>query len=69
MNTKLQVSVITLAFVFSFLFGYNISSESGNEPGYFQAPEAGAYGSVKKEDSPTGLSTDESDYYKSLLDK
>lgn len=69
MNTKLQVSIIILAFIFSFLLGYNISSQTGNEPGYFQATEAGAYGSVEKSESPTGLSTDESDYYKSLLDE
>ena len=69
MNTKLQVSIIILAFIFSFLLGYNISSQTGNEPGYFQATEAGAYGSVEKSDSPDGLSTDESEYYKSLLNE
>lgn len=69
MNTTLQVSIIILAFVFSFLLGYNLSSQTGNEPGYFQATEAAAYGSVEKTESPTGLSTDESEYYKSLLNE
>ena len=69
MNTKLQVSIIILAFIFSFLLGYNLSSQTGNEPGYFQATEAGAYGSVEKSDSPYVLRTDESEYYKSLLNE
>jgi len=66
-HTRLQVSIIIGTFVVAFLLGYNISSQSGNEPGYFEATEAGAYGSVESSAAPTGLSTDESEYYKSLL--
>ena len=68
MNTRLQVSIIIMAFICAYLLGYNLSSQTGNEPGYFQATEAGAYGSVEKSDTPSGLNTDDVDYYKSLLD-
>ena len=67
MHTRLQISIVIVAFAVAFLLGYNISAQSGNEPGYFQATEAGAYGAVEKSASPDGLSTDESEYYKSLL--
>ena len=67
MNTRLQVSIIIMAFICAYLLGYNLSSQTGNEPGYFQATEAGAYGSVEKSDAPSGLNTDDVDYYKSLL--
>ena len=67
MNTRLQVFITIATFAVAFLLGYNISAQSGTEPGYFQATEAGAYGAVNKSTSPTGLSTEDSDYYKSLL--
>jgi len=66
-HTRLQVSITIVIFVVAFLLGYNISAQSGNEPGYFQATEAGAYGAVETSASPSGLSIDESEYYKSLL--
>ena len=67
MHTRLQVSIMVVTFAVAFLLGYNISAQSGNEPGYFLAVEAGAYGAVETLSSPTGLSADESEYYKSLL--
>jgi hypothetical protein len=64
-----HVSIISGAFAVAFLLGYNLSSQSGNEPGYFEATEAGAYGSVEKTDGPSGLNTEDSEYYKSLLNE
>ena len=69
MQTYLRASIIITSFAVAFLLGYNISSQTGTEPGYFEATEAGAYGSVEKSSSPTGLSEDESEYYKSLLNE
>ena len=67
MHIRLQVSITIVTFAVAFLLGYNISAQSGNEPGYFQATEAGAYGVVEISTSSGGLSTDDSEYYKSLL--
>jgi hypothetical protein len=69
MHTYLRASIIVVTFVVAFLLGYNISSQSGTEPGYFEATEAGAYGSVEESASPTGLGADDSEYYKSLLNE
>lgn len=69
MHTYLRASIIVVTFAVAFLLGYNISSRTGNEPGYFEATEAGAYGSVEEPASQTGLSEDESEYYKSLLNE
>jgi len=69
MNNYLRASIIILTFVVAFLLGYNISSQSGTEPGYFEATEAGAYGSVNEPATQPGLNADDSEYYKSLLNK
>ena len=66
MLTFLQASIIVVTFVVAFLLGYNISSQTGNEPGYFEATEAAAYGSVEKATSTEGLSKEEQEYYESL---
>lgn len=68
MHAGLQVSIIVGAFTVAFLLGYNVSAQSGNEPGYFEATEAGAYGAVESVAEPSGLSSDDSEYYKTLLD-
>ena len=69
MYIYLRASIIIFTFVVAFLLGYNISSQSGTEPGYFEATEAGAYGSVKEPATQPGLNTDDSEYYKSLLNE
>ena len=66
MHTYLRASIIIVTFIVAFLLGYNISSQSGNEPGDFEAAEAGAYGSVKEPATQPGLNADDSEYYKSL---
>ena len=50
----------------AFLLGYAVSSRTGIEPGYFEASEAAAYGSVDEPTSTKGLSKEEQDYYESL---
>ena len=69
MQTRLHVSIILVAFTVAFLLGYNVSSQSGNEPGYFEATEAGAYGAVETAAEPSGLSSEDSEYYESLLNE
>ena len=66
MRTYIQISIITVSFVIAFLLGYSVSSQTGIEPGYFEATEAAAYGSGEEETSTEGLSKEEQDYYDSL---
>jgi hypothetical protein len=47
-----------------FLGGYTLSSFSGIQPGYFEAAEAGGYGSP--EITIDGISKEVQDYYKDL---
>jgi hypothetical protein len=68
-HTRLWVSIIFATFAVAYLLGYNISDQSGTEPGYFLATEAAAYGVTKESESATGMSSDDADYYKSLLDE
>jgi hypothetical protein len=66
MHTYLQASIIVVTFVVAFLLGYAVSSQTGIEPGYFEATEAAAYGSVEETTSTEGLSKEEQEYYESL---
>ena len=38
------VAIVIVAALFGFVVGYQVSSRTGVEPGYFAAPEAGGYG-------------------------
>ena len=68
MQARLQVSIILGAFAAAFFLGFNISSESGIEPGYFETAEAGAYGVVATSDQAPAKYRDlVAEYYKSLL--
>jgi len=55
------------AFIAAFLLGYAISAKTGTEPGYFGAVEAGAYGVAEGSKKIEGLSDEQADYYKSLM--
>ncbi len=63
-------TLVTLAaVVVSFLLGYGVSSNTGVEPGYFEAAEAGGYGGGGGGGDAAGLniSKDAADYYKDLM--
>lgn len=40
----LWAGIVFVATLFGFIVGYGVSSRTGVEPGYFDAPEAGGYG-------------------------
>ena len=48
------------------LLGYNISSATGVEPGFFDAPEAAGYGAGVESKEPEGINQEFQDYYKNL---
>jgi len=50
----------------AFLVGYNISSATGVEPGFFEAPEAAGYGAGTEGKAPEGITEQFQDYYKNL---
>lgn len=55
--------------IVSFLFGYNMSSQTGVEPGFFELPEAGGYGAGPGGGQASeGVSSDMEEYYKKLLE-
>lgn len=66
MSVHLRILIICATTVVGFLLGYSISSSSGVEPGFHEAAEAGAYGSVEEPVTTEGLSKEEQEYYESL---
>ncbi len=55
--------------VVAFLFGFNISSNTGVEPGFFELPEAGGYGAGPGGgEAGEGVSDEMEEYYKKLLE-
>lgn len=67
MKNSIFVALVGVGTILGFLLGYNISSETGVEPGFFETAEAGGYGaaaSVTK--TPEGLSEDLAEYYSDL---
>lgn len=67
MRTALWVTIIIVASVFSGLLGYATSSQTGVEPGYFEASEAGGYGaSAGEESGAEGIDPELQKYYESL---
>ncbi len=59
---------IVVAFM-GFFLGFNISSGTGVEPGFFEIAEAGGYGAGADSKAPEGLSQDLQDYYSDLADE
>lgn len=53
--------------VMGFLGGYSISSQTGTEPGYFEAVEAAGYGGGAE--LIEGISEEMQEYYKSLTEE
>ena len=62
--------VLTAGFaIVGFLLGYNLSAQTGVEPGFFELPEAGGYGAGPGAgQAGEGVSSDMEEYYKKLLE-
>ncbi len=65
----LRLAIIIGIFITAFLLGYAISARTGTEPGYFEAVEVGSYGAQDADDKIEGISDEDADYYKSLLEE
>jgi hypothetical protein len=65
MRTGFWLLIVVVIGLLSFLGGYNISSHTGTEPGYFAAVEAAGYGGGA-ELKIEGLSDEMMEYYKGL---
>jgi hypothetical protein len=65
MKTAYWVTLIVLVWLGSFAAGFAASSATGVQPGYFEAAEAGGYGS-SGDATIEGMSKDVQDYYKDL---
>ncbi len=62
--------LITLvAGLLGFLAGYSISSSTGVEPGFFEAVEAGSYGGGGGDEVTEGISTEDQEYYRKLMEE
>ena len=67
MRTVLWVLTVVVASVCAGLLGYATSSQTGVEPGYFEAAEAGGYGApASGGGGAEGLDEELQEYYKSL---
>lgn len=64
MKTGHWVLIALALWTLGFLGGYTLSSSSGIQPGYFEAAEAGGYGSP--EVTIENISQEVQDYYKDL---
>ena len=62
---SLWVAIVFFATVLGFIVGYGVSSRTGVEPGYFDAPEAGGYGVAPSAGPKMG--EDMRKYYEELL--
>jgi hypothetical protein len=68
-NTYLRTAITAGAFIVAFLLGYSISARTGIEPGFFEAVETGAYGTLEASDKVEGLSVEDEYYYRSLTEE
>lgn len=67
MRTTLWVMIVIVATVCASLLGYAVSSQTGVEPGYFEAAEAGGYGAgAGGGGEAEGIDQELQEYYKSL---
>jgi hypothetical protein len=59
--------IVAVTGTMAFLLGYAISSQTGVEPGYFEASETGGYGAPSGESDEPAAEGDVQKYYKDLL--
>lgn len=69
MHIKILLPLTIVVTVLGFLLGFNISSSTGVEPGFFEIAEAGGYGAGAESNVPKGLSQDLQEYYSDLADE
>ena len=68
MNKQLRILIVIVATALAFLVGYTVSSGTGVEPGYFEAPDAGGYGAGADSGATEGVSGEFQEYYKELTE-
>lgn len=68
MKDSVWILITIVVSVLAFIAGYNISSRTGVEPGYFETAEAGGYGAGSDEPAAEGVSQEMQDYYDSLME-
>lgn len=68
LKSQLWVLIVVVGCLLGSLIGYSISSSTGVEPGYFEAPESGGYGAGAEGAAPEGISSELQDYYKDLTE-
>ena len=68
MKRQLGIMIIVVSCLLAAVIGYSISSSTGVEPGYFEAPDAGGYGASAEGAAPEGISSEVQDYYNNLTE-
>ena len=66
LNNRFWTIIVAVSFMLAFLVGYNTSIDTGVEPGYFEAPDAGGYGASAESAAPKGSREELQEYYKDL---
>ncbi len=66
MRNVLWSAITVVLALLGFVVGYGVSSSTGVEPGYFEAPEAGSYGASPEDADTEGISDEYQEYYKGL---
>ena len=69
MRINILLALAVVVTVMGFFLGFNLSSGTGVEPGFFEIAEAGGYGAGADSKAPEGLSKDLQDYYSDLADE
>jgi len=69
LKNNLWVLITLVAGLLGFLAGYSISSSTGVEPGFFEAVEAGSYGGGGGDEVTEGISTEDQEYYRKLMEE
>ena len=59
--------IVLFVWLAGFVFGYQVSANTGSEPGYFDAVEAAGYGGGGEKIE--GVTEDMEKYYKELLEE
>ncbi len=68
MRNSLWLMIVFSAAGAAFLLGYSLSSSTGVEPGFFQGADTGGYGAGAGGKAVEGVSAEDQEYYKSLLE-
>jgi len=68
-NIYLRTAITAGAFIVAFILGYNMSADTGTEPGYFGSVDTASYGSAAVVKKIEGISAEDADYYKSLSEE